>query len=74
MALNDKRDLKGEPATVVFELNCIKTPKISRQLAIIVYKLDNAPMWVVVTNGFVQETFPDFETAIQHATGFVLTC
>lgn len=74
MALYDKRDLKGEPATVVFELYSIKTPKIRRQLTVIIYKLDNAPMWVVVTNGFIQETFPEFESAVKMATDFVLTC
>ncbi|MNN64101.1 hypothetical protein D3C81_1795270 [compost metagenome] len=74
MALNDKKVLKGEPATVVFEINCIKTPKTGRELRLKVWKLDNAPMWVFVANDFIQDTYADFESAVQAATGLVLTC
>lgn len=71
MALGDSRVIKGEPCTVVFELNCAKTPETGRKLQMVVYKLEKAEIWIFVINDFYQESFASFSDAIDAALSYI---
>lgn len=71
MALGDSKIIQGEPATVVFELNCAKSQQTGRKLQMAIFKLEQADIWTFVVNNFIQDRFTDFGKAVESALSYI---